>query len=252
MIGFFDAEFNSLKQTDGSFDYSLIDIAVVPCKNRKSVPTKKPFQSFCKPKKNNGKVYWHIQRLTNIPQSVIDKADGFPKVYRAFRDFIKQNKITKIFTWGGSDMSMMIWNCEFYQIPREERDILKLFVDIAPEICNKLGAKAVTSVENASYICDCSVRDRHNALDDARSLAEIVYKTDTKQFDKTRAREFHVFEGHRNDFLTAKQLLESLRIHGTDLNELIERINNGEKFPSFFDYIDHKEDVHQNKNQESA
>ncbi|SFG68385.1 exonuclease domain-containing protein [Oribacterium sp. WCC10] len=243
MIGFFDAEFNSLKQADGSFDYSLIDIAVIPCKSKKSIPTKKPFQSFSRPEKNGGKVYRHIQQLTNIPQSVIDKADSFPVVYRAFRDYIIRNNITRIFTWGGSDVPMMRWNCEFYRIPMEERDILSMFVDIAPEICSKLGTKAVTSLENASYICCCPSRDRHNALDDARSLYEIVNKTELKQFSYKRSREFHEFEGHRNDFITAKQLMESLRVHGTDLKDLLDRINKGEKFPSFFEYIDQKETI---------
>ena len=63
----------------------------------------------------------------------------------------------------------------------------------------------------------------------------------SKLFDQTRAKQFHTFEGHRNDFITAKQLLQSLKIHGTDINELIEHINNGDKFPTFFDYLNHKE-----------
>lgn len=241
MIGFFDAEFNSQKQSDGRFDYSLIDIAIIPCKTKRSMPTRKEFQSFCRPKMNGGKIYRNIQKLTHIPQTAIDRSDPFPVVYRAFRDYVKQNNITRIFTWGGSDMSMMLWNCDFYQIPREERDILRLFVDIAPDICSKLGTKAVTSIENASYICACQSRKRHNALDDARALSEIVFKTDNKLFDRTRAREFHTFEGHRNDFITAKQLMQSLKIHGTDINELIEHINNGDKFPTFFDYLNNKE-----------
>ncbi len=246
MIGFFDAEFNSQKQSGGKLDCSLLDIAIIPCKSKRSRPTSKAFQSFCKPRMNNGKVYFHIRDLTHIPQQVIDKSEAFPVVYKAFRNYIKQHNITRIFTWGGSDVSMMHWNCDLYSIPREERDILNIFVDIAPEICNKLGAKAVTSIENASYICDCSTRKRHNALDDAKALSEIVYKTDNKLFDRTRALQFHTFEGHRNDFLTAKQLLQSLKVHGTDINDLLERINNGDKFPSFFDYINQK------KKQESA
>ena len=251
MIGFFDAEFNSLRQSDGNFDYSLIDIAVIPCKSKKQMPVKKPFQSFCRPEKNNGKVYQAIRELTNIPQSVIDKAEGFTVVYRAFREYILRHNITKIFTWGGSDLPMMNWNCEFYDIPKEERDILDLFVDIAPDICSKLGTKSVTSVENASFICNCRKRDRHNALDDAISLHEIVYATEMKQFSKKRARQFHEFEGHRNDFLAAKQLMESLKLHGTDINELIEHINNGEKFPSFFEYLSRNDEILLKK-QESA
>ena len=249
MIGFFDAEFNSLKQSDGRYDYSLIDIVVIPCKSKKQVPVKKPFQSFCRPEKNDGKVYRAIRELTHISQDVIDKAEGFIPVYRAFREYILHNNITKIFTWGGSDLPMMTWNCEFYDIPEEERDILKLFVDIAPDICSKLGTKSVTSVENASFICNCTKRDRHNALDDAISLHEIVYATELKKFNRQRAKQFHEFECHRNDFLTAKQLMESLRLHGTDINELIERINNGEKFPGFFEYLC-RNDEH--KKQESA
>lgn len=247
MIGFFDAEFNSLKQSDGSYDYSLIDIAVVPCKSKKQKPTKKPFQSFCRPEKNDGKVYWHIRELTNIPQSVIDKAEGFQTVYKAFREYILKNNITKIFTWGGSDLPMMKWNCETYDIPNEERDILKRFVDIAPDICSKLGAKSVTSLENAAFICDASQRSRHNALDDAWSLHEIVYITEMKNFSKQRSRQFHEFEGHRNDFLMAKQLMESLKLHGTDINELLEQVQSGEKFPAFLEYLGQDKDTQKKK-----
>ncbi|WP_219837377.1 3'-5' exonuclease [Paenibacillus sp. R14(2021)] len=115
-----------------------------------------------------------IQKKTGIPQEGIDAADGFPKVIRAFMDWLGPHEELLVVTWGGEDMKRIVFDTRMhgmddaYWLAIQYYDLLKGYIRYK-------GVTNDVSVETALTELGLGGEDNqaHRALEDARMTSDI-------------------------------------------------------------------------------
>jgi 3'-5' exoribonuclease 1 len=114
------------------------------------------------------------KQLTTIRQSQIDRAETFPKVLRAFHEWINMNEPYVLCSWGFYDRQQFKHDCELHQLSTEW---IKPHISLKhqhAEICN---LKKPMGMSGALYREGIPlVGTHHRGIDDAKNIANIFLK----------------------------------------------------------------------------
>lgn len=230
MIAYMDAEYNCCGD-----DKSLIEIAVIVCENNKTNEIIQVYHTFVKPRMNKGKIYPKIQELTNISQQDIDKGKNISQVGDDILELISKYKICAIYHYGDYDRHAFEWNFLRKSEFSKYRVIVYKLKDVMENVVMRLGMLEPVCLKDMAYLCGCPSENYHNALDDAKTLMNIMYKINRFDYDMNMMNRFRDFQKKRRLYNKLKVILNEAERKGQ--SDILDMVLSGEPFPDFEDYL---------------
>lgn len=154
------------------------------------------------------------QKVHKIKKETLDKARGFKTVFRELIEIIDLQKEDIIITWGKNDKINIISNAKEYRCEEEFKLLIEKIRDISYETKQKIiykgqELKEQIGMETMRLICGIEQNVSHNALDDARCLANIykyTYNKDKISNDKILD---NIFEEKKLKRIAKQKMLDS-------------------------------------------
>lgn len=230
MIAYMDAEYNCCGD-----DKSLIEIAVIVCEDSKSNEPVEIYHTFVKPKLNKGRIYPRIKELTHIEQSDIDKGKSIAHVGDDLLELIKKYRIKSIYHYGDYDKTALEWNFLRRSEISKYRIIVYKLKDVMESVVTRLGMIEPVCLKDMAYLCECSSENYHNALDDAKTLMNVMYKINCYEYNTALMNKFREFQKMRRLYNKLKVLLNEAKKKGQ--YDVVEMVLSGETFPDFEEYM---------------
>lgn len=236
MQAYLDAEFNSdVDNSNAREDYSLIEVAMIICDERRSNKIIDTYHTYVKPIKNNGRLYERIIELTGIQQEQVDSGKKFQSVIDDMKMYIEKYEIDNIFTFSSADAFAFRWNAKQYALIRNHKTVTKLFCDLSRKI-NKILELNEPSLLDLSVICECEPESAHNALSDAQLLRNIDIRVSSGKYNEDILELYKIYVMSRNVYYKFKMDVEKMQILGMDTELWLENAKKNQKFPVFSDY----------------
>lgn len=235
MIAFLDAEFNcGMSYPEHEKDSSLIDVALIVVSDVTEPEVVAQYHSYCKPKLNHGRLYPIIKGMTHIKQTDVNNGKSYPEVFKDLKQLIEQYHITSIYVWGNFDRHGFIWNNTRYREIEDGAVLTNRIVDIAKQCKNTLNVDFDMALKDIAYICDCMTPAQHNAVDDTKMLADVVYKIFTGQYDEQRLNEYIRYVHQRDAYNMLKKAVKRIMEIDADLEGFLKMAQREQGFPHFF------------------
>lgn len=143
------------------------------------------FKEYVKPQYTK-EVCTRISVLTKITASMLDNARKFADVFECFLDWCESFRDEYvIYAWSENDLNQirkeaqlkrMVWNKKGYKL-------IENWIDFQKDYCELVKAESPLSLEKAlNLVGQCFLGERHDALCDARNMADLFMVTrDTKE-----------------------------------------------------------------------
>lgn len=134
---------------------------------------KATFSSYVKPIFHPGLSEECLELLGDI-QSKVNSAPEFTSVMRKFDDWVQQNNVTQIASWGESDRTFILIQLDKYDLTSttfelEYIDLKKAFRKSRPVKIKPVGLRKAAEIVDAEI-----VEPQHSALNDALSALNVI------------------------------------------------------------------------------
>ena len=236
MVAYMDAEFNKAEKR-GHEGSSLIEIALIICDldNAKTDNMVDTYHVYVKPSNPDEKIYEKITELTGITQTVIDEQGvPFKQAHFEIVELIRKYEITEIYTYGDYDKPAIRHNQNQCPDIPNKKTLTKRIVDVAPTVKEKLGLMDKISLENLSYIYNCESQVTHNAMDDARTLKEVMenIEKDSEEIQEILTK-YKEYEKQRYENRKLLNAVKNIERFGGDIEGYMDLLKKNQSLASF-------------------
>ncbi|MFS0724054.1 exonuclease domain-containing protein [Paenibacillus sp. 1P07SE] len=155
-----------------------------------------------------------IKKKTGIPQADIDTASRFPKVIRAFMDWLQESDEPLLVTWGGEDMKRIVLDTRMHKLDDAYwlsvyyYDLLKGYLK-CKQLTNDVSVEA--AIQELGIPASGSA---HRALDDARMTAEI-FRSVFSQLDFEQRKQYKDVFSNAKERRIVKNAIRSMHAQKT-------------------------------------
>ncbi|GBF75141.1 hypothetical protein PA598K_03526 [Paenibacillus sp. 598K] len=153
-----------------------------------------------------------IKKKTGIPQADIDTASRFPKVIRAFMDWLQESEDPLLVTWGGEDMKRIVLDTRMhkmddaYWLSIYYYDLLKGYLK-CKGLTNDVSVEAALQEQGIA-----ATGSAHRALDDARMTAEI-FRSVFSELDFEQRKQYKDVFSNAKERRIVKNAIRSMHAH---------------------------------------